>query len=106
MNLLISFIFWTRKNGENTPKKPLLFIKTHSIKCSDSQATESYLLESVITKPEWTVIQLTIIQYIPHNKNCNLKTGAYISKTNLNQVKLLQTTEKTTMTDSLLNAQY
>lgn len=51
MNLLISFIFWKRKRGENSPKKPLFFMNRHNINCSDSPATESYLLEFIITKP-------------------------------------------------------
>jgi len=41
-----------------------------NIKCNDCQANGPYLLEPIITKPEWRVIELTVIQYILHDKSC------------------------------------
>lgn len=66
-----------KEEGKNPhkKKKPLLFMNRHNSKYSDSQATGSYLIESIITKPEWTVIQQTMIQYTPHHKSHNLKQG-------------------------------
>lgn len=65
-----------KEGGKKSPQnKLLLFMPRHNIKCSDSQATEPYLLEPIITKTEWSVIQLTMIQYILHDKSHNLKQG-------------------------------
>lgn len=62
-----------KEEGKNPQKKPFLFMHRPNIKCSDSQATGPYLLDPTITKPEWSVVQLSMIQYIFHNKSHNLK---------------------------------